>query len=193
MEAAFQGREPLLLADHPALDMLNSLAADNGAPLEFWNSDADVIHWLELTRLAAGDHAPHTNLPAGALLRSALHLRDVVRDLVTRRKAGKRLDVSELNAFLARGSSHLQLHAHSTGPQVERVYSMATAEGVLAPLAESAADLLAHADFELVRRCEGVDCVLWFYDRTKAHRRRWCAMSICGNRAKVAAFRERQA
>jgi predicted RNA-binding Zn ribbon-like protein len=42
-----------------------------------------------------------------------------------------------------------------------------------------------------VRRCEGVDCVLWFYDRTKAHRRRWCSMEGCGNRAKVARFRSR--
>ena len=65
-------------------------------------------------------------------------------------------------------------------------------EGVLAPLAEAAADLLANADFDLVRHCEGVDCVLWFYDRTKAHRRRWCSMQVCGNRNKVAGFRARR-
>ncbi|MEQ1718679.1 MAG: CGNR zinc finger domain-containing protein, partial [Hyphomicrobium sp.] len=26
----------------------------------------------------------------------------------------------------------------------------------------------------------------------KGHRRRWCSQTMCGNRAKVAAFRERQ-
>ncbi|HZD77839.1 MAG TPA: CGNR zinc finger domain-containing protein, partial [Acidobacteriaceae bacterium] len=60
------------------------------------------------------------------------------------------------------------------------------------PLAEAAAAFLATANFDLVRACEGVECVLWFYDRTKAHRRRWCSMGVCGNRAKIVRFRSRQ-
>lgn len=47
-------------------------------------------------------------------------------------------------------------------------------------------------DFNLVRKCEDSDCVLWFVDKTKAHRRRWCSMALCGNRNKVASFRQRQ-
>ncbi len=192
-EPASLPMEPILIADHVALDMLNSLAAQNGAPLEFWNTDRDILRWLELTHLVPAGHRPADSWHPGTLLRSAKQLRDVVRDLVVRRKAGKRLDFAELNAFLAKGASHLQLHAHAAAaPRLERVYSVSTPEALLSPLAESAAELLAHADFELIRRCEGQDCVLWFYDRTKAHRRRWCSMGICGNRAKVAAFRQRQ-
>lgn len=185
---------PILIADHAVLDMLNSLAAASGAPLEFWNSDRDVLHWLELTHLLPTHPKVAASWESGALLRAALRLRELVRDLVQRRKAGKRLDLSALNAFLAEGTSCLQLHAHaSRTPHIERIYSASTPEALLAPLAELAAELLAHADFDLIRRCEGQDCVLWFYDRTKAHRRRWCSMAMCGNRAKVAAFRERQA
>nr|WP_254214234.1 CGNR zinc finger domain-containing protein [Burkholderia multivorans] len=33
--------------------------------------------------------------------------------------------------------------------------------------------------------------MLWFLDRTKSHRRRWCSKALCGNRQKVAAFRRR--
>jgi predicted RNA-binding Zn ribbon-like protein len=43
-----------------------------------------------------------------------------------------------------------------------------------------------------VKRCEGAECTLWFVDRTKAHRRRFCSATACGNRDKVAAFRARQ-
>ncbi|MNR58262.1 CGNR zinc finger [compost metagenome] len=68
----------------------------------------------------------------------------------------------------------------------------ATAEQYLAPLAEMAAQLLVEGDFNLVRECEHPDCVLWFYDRTKSHRRRWCSMALCGNRHKVAEFRKRK-
>jgi len=185
---------PILIGDHAALDMLNSLAAADGAPLEFWNSDRDVLHWLELKGLLPAHHEVAASWKPGSLLGAALRLRELVRDLVVRRKAGKRLDPSALNAFLGEGASRLQLHAHSSRAfHIERVYSTSTPEALLAPLAEEAAELLAHADFNLIRRCEGQDCVLWFYDRTKAHRRRWCSMAMCGNRAKVAAFRERQA
>jgi predicted RNA-binding Zn ribbon-like protein len=67
-----------------------------------------------------------------------------------------------------------------------------TPESILATVAEAAADLLATADFELVKRCEDETCVLWFSDQTKSHRRRWCSMEICGNRNKVAAYRARR-
>ena len=44
----------------------------------------------------------------------------------------------------------------------------------------------------LIKRCAGTDCSLWFVDRTKAHGRMFCSAAACGNRAKVAAFRQRQ-
>ncbi len=41
--------------------------------------------------------------------------------------------------------------------------------------------------FKACLHCEWV-----FYDRSKNQSGRWCSMSACGGRAKVAAFRERQ-
>jgi predicted RNA-binding Zn ribbon-like protein len=75
---------------------------------------------------------------------------------------------------------------------IERNRPARSPEQLLAPLAEAAAEFLATADFSLVRACEGRACILWFYDRTKSHRRRWCSMQVCGNRHKVETFRERQ-
>lgn len=184
--------EPLFLADHPALDMLNTLAVMDAMPVEFWRTDADVLSWLEYQGLLAA--RPHVRWAQGALVASARRLRETVRELVVRRKVRRTpLGVEVLNTFLSKGSSRLELCGDgSKHLRVERRYAAVTPEALLAPLAESAAQLLAEADFNLVRRCEGQDCVLWFYDRTKAHRRRWCSMGLCGNRAKVAAFRQRQ-
>ena len=49
-------------------------------------------------------------------------------------------------------------------------------------------------DYEPARlkRCANPDCTMVFYDRGKNNRRRWCTMSLCGNRDKVARFRSRQ-
>jgi predicted RNA-binding Zn ribbon-like protein len=62
----------------------------------------------------------------------------------------------------------------------------------LVPIAESAAWLLEHGDPALVRRCGGPDCVLFFYDTSKNHSRRWCSMDACGGRAKAGAYYRRR-
>lgn len=180
--------EPLLLADHPVLDMLNTQARVDGVAHEFWRSDADVQAWLERT----GWEFPASRFAKGQLLTAALDLREAVRELVERRKSDGRASVEGLNRFLA-SPSQLRLHwPAGSEPRLERVRAAQTAEQYLAPLAEAAAHLLVEGEFNLVRQCEHPDCVLWFYDRTKSHRRRWCSMALCGNRHKVAEFRKRQ-
>jgi predicted RNA-binding Zn ribbon-like protein len=180
--------EPPLIADHPALDLMNTVATVDGAQMDFWQSDADVLRWL-VHRGLAGDE-PLPRWKTSALLAAARSLREMVRALVHQRKRGRPIDLTALNAFLAKSASYLQLRKEARGAlRLTRRYENATPEQLLAPLAESAAELLATGDFELVRSCDGTECTLWFYDRTKAHRRRWCSMAVCGNRHKVAAFR----
>jgi predicted RNA-binding Zn ribbon-like protein len=76
--------------------------------------------------------------------------------------------------------------------EVKHKYETDTPAQLLTQAAHAAAELIAAGNFDLIRKCEADDCVLWFYDRTKAHRRRWCSMAIGGNRHKVAKFRQRQ-
>ena len=115
-----------------------------------------------------------------------------IRLLVEKRKAGHRGDPAVLNRFLSGAQSHSRLvWKKARSLKIEKIRQKDTAEAILAPVAEAAADLLATADFRLVKRCEDDTCVLWFSDRTKSHHRRWCSMGICGNRRKVAAYRQR--
>ncbi|MGH8445660.1 MAG: CGNR zinc finger domain-containing protein [Solimonas sp.] len=184
------GHDPYRIADHPALDLLNTVASPEGAPVDFWQSDADVERWLEVLdpNTPSGGTAKR-----GALLNEARRLREAVRELVEQRKAGKRSDPAVLNEYLREAGSYAQLEWSRTGaPSLARVHAQGTPRARLGPLAESAAQLLADGDFTLVRCCEHPDCILWFYDRTKSHRRRWCNMATCGNRYKVAEFRKRQ-
>jgi predicted RNA-binding Zn ribbon-like protein len=62
---------------------------------------------------------------------------------------------------------------------------------LLIPPAQAVVRMLADGERGLVRNCEG--CTMWFYDHTKAHRRRWCSMALCGNRAKARGHRQRAA
>jgi predicted RNA-binding Zn ribbon-like protein len=61
----------------------------------------------------------------------------------------------------------------------------------LAPIARSMADLVSQGRRAEIKRCANPRCVLYFRDRSRAHRRRWCSMAVCGNRMKVAAHARR--
>ncbi|MDE1908885.1 MAG: ABATE domain-containing protein [Pseudomonas sp.] len=183
--------EPYVLADHPVLDMLNTRANVDGVPFEFWQGDADVERWL--VRLGWAEEGAVPVFEEGALLGAARGLREVIRVLLEQRKAGQQGDPAALNAFLRKAVSHPQLAWPAPGElRLERQRKVQTAEQFLAPIAEAAATLLVEGDFGLVRTCEHPECVLWFYDRTKGHKRRWCSMALCGNRHKVAEFRKRK-
>ncbi|HEY7210869.1 MAG TPA: ABATE domain-containing protein [Bryobacteraceae bacterium] len=180
---------PELIADHPALDFLNTLAKIDGTFADSLQGDQDVLTWLGHAGLPVPKDG---NYKRGRLLDCARGLRQTIRTAVERRKSGKPLDPHGLNEWLSQGRSYLKLVVDQAGEmRVNRRWKRNSAEQILAPVAEAAAELLATGDFKLVRRCEGAGCVLWFYDRTKSHQRRWCSMAACGNRNKVAVFRQR--
>jgi predicted RNA-binding Zn ribbon-like protein len=62
---------------------------------------------------------------------------------------------------------------------------------VLSAIARVAIDLLVSRAADL-RICESEGCGQVFLDDSRGHRRRWCSMTRCGNRAKATAFRERR-
>lgn len=62
---------------------------------------------------------------------------------------------------------------------------------VLWPVLRAAAKLATSPGLERVQSCPGEDCGWLFLDTSKAGRRRWCSMSICGNRMKTKRHRAR--
>ncbi|QWT19475.1 CGNR zinc finger domain-containing protein [Bacillus sp. NP157] len=176
---------PPILADQPALDLINTVVMENGESVDHLVSDAATAAWL--SRMTGGPVEASAGLGA-----RAVELREVIRQAVLARKRGVAVDVGHLNALTRQMSSHLELVAHGDSLRTERRYEGDASWRALAPLGEAALTLLAEGDFSLVRECEHDDCSLWFYDRTKSHRRRWCSMAMCGNRHKVSQFRKRR-
>lgn len=179
-----------MLGDHLAMDLLNTEARDEGLAVDFWQSDADVLQWL-----ARYDIAPAADgqaLADGELLNQAKALRALARRLVSAVKQQQQPDSSELNQYLQHFYSVPKLSVDADGKlHLSRNACLDMLGSLLGPVAEAVAQLLVEGDFALVRQCEHPDCVLWFYDRTKAHKRRWCSMALCGNRHKAAQFRKR--
>ena len=178
------------VGDNLAINFINTRRMVEGQLTDTLQSDSDVKAWLRRLEIpVAKGTLPFSD---GVLLQTARDLREIALAAVRDRKSGKKLSLVALNRFLADAPSHAVLTTDDArNIRVTRVYGKETVEAFMAPVAEAVADLLADGDFNFVRHCEGNACVMWFYDRTKGHHRRWCTSTGCGNRAKVAAFRAR--
>jgi predicted RNA-binding Zn ribbon-like protein len=180
----------LFVGGHAAIDFINTVHMVGGVLTDTLHSDDDIREWMARSELTPGGSS--TRWADGELLHAARQLRDIAVQGLESRKAKKRFPVAGLNAFLSHAVSYPQLVAEGSQSRIKRTYLARTPREFLAPVAEAVADLLANADFDVIRRCAGEKCVLWFYDRTKSHHRRFCSAALCGNRAKVSAYRARQ-
>ncbi|CAB3769639.1 CGNR zinc finger domain-containing protein [Paraburkholderia humisilvae] len=181
----------LTLSDHSVLDFINTAATDEMGSYEYLATDGHVVDWMKAHQFASTAVLPM--FEEGQLVHAARTLRDAIRHAMFQRKVGKRVNIEPLNAFLNLGQYRVTLARHANGRlHVTHEYDYATPEQFLAQIANAAAELLATGDFNLIRKCASEACSLWFHDRTKAHRRRWCSMTRCGNRLKVANYRARR-
>jgi predicted RNA-binding Zn ribbon-like protein len=138
--------------------------------------DALAAHWRERPRQAAG------------AFEEALALREAIYRIFGARAGGTSpavSDVKALNAALARAPTRDQLHRTREGfsGQVER--PRPEIAHLLAPVLWSAGDLLVGPKLAKVRACANEKCQWLFLDDSKSGTRRWCSMSMCGNRAKA--------
>jgi predicted RNA-binding Zn ribbon-like protein len=196
----------LFIADAPGLDFLNSVATPIDTPVDWLGDGEGLLGWLEQSRWVSDDVLASIRIRAipgeiDRLAAQARSLREWFRAFVQKHK-GRSLratDLAELeplNELLRRddGFSEIIAGAHDA-PAPFRLHATrrwASPETLLIPIAQSLAQLVCAEDFAYVKACEGASCTLLFADHTRGHARRWCSMSLCGNRAKQAAHRRRQ-
>lgn len=101
-------------------------------------------------------------------------------------------DLAILNRALAIALRHRQVIVNVDGFSWGWGEQPIALDRILWPIALSAAELLTSDNVAMVRQCAADDCGVIFLDTSRSHKRRWCSMQTCGNRAKVGRFRARQ-
>lgn len=177
--------------------------------LAFVNADAHasfdrLLAWMHAAGVVDADrHASMirraTLQPAAAAvaLVEARRLHAALRRLAERGASDaevRTVAAAEVNRVLGRSTGVRRLEATAAGGWRRTFATIGDAfAGVMLPVAESAADALVANEVARVRPCANPACGRVFLDTSRGARRRWCAMSGCGNRAKVRALRARRA
>lgn len=170
----------------------------NNLALDFLNSATTEINTEDLARWALGAGIIAEDKVDG--LRESLKedevghvvdFREQLRGMVEKLVSGRDISDSEMesiNKVLRHARRFAELDRGADGFVKKIEIEVASAGDLLVPIAESFVDLLCYGKLEYLRKCERPDCILYFYDTTKNHRRRWCSMAVCGNRAKASKF-----
>ena len=194
-----EARRFLFVGNHPCLDLINTQLIAKGEPRDLLESVDDLSLWLRQAKLLTASQAKIAkvhlhNEEAASLLERTKTLRATFRIVAERVAAGKAVPDSAIdttNQFLAQRLGYTELVRTEEGLK-RRFHSLATQQvELLAPLLESAADLLSSGGLCLIKKCANAACILYFLDTTKNHTRNWCSMQMCGNRMKVAAHYRR--
>ena len=128
-------------------------------------------------------------------LASAIQLREAISEIfyaLARKKPVPAAALAILNSHVQEAAQHLTLVLGKQGFAWKFDANSYDLFAPLWPIARDAGELLASERMEYVRACASKTCEWLFLDESKNHRRRWCDMTKCGNRAKVRRFYVRQ-
>lgn len=193
--------KPLFIGSHSAVDFLNTALEPGGEHIELIGNGKAFLDWLQAAGILDDEHAARLLRKLGAkgmdsAATEARKLREWARGWLARwRSAPTRdytVELEVLNKLLAKQAVRREVVRTKEGLTIVEQAPLDCADDLLALLAGHIAGLITQEDPALLKSCAGPACTLWFLDRTKAHRRLFCSAATCGNRAKVAAFRERQ-
>jgi predicted RNA-binding Zn ribbon-like protein len=185
------------IGNHLCLDLINTQIALGGQPVDLLGDFNDLISWFVQASVIDESKAKEVmesrRGEREAFVR-ALRFRAGLARMVERITKGKAVPqsvIADINDLLGHQSGYAELKRVRGGFEKRLRSGFSEPIQLLWPVAESACDLLCYADLSLIRKCENEECVLVFYDTTRNHSRRWCSMSACGNRMKVAAHYRR--
>ena len=171
---------------HCALELINTQAMVNCVLTDRLQNDAAVITWVEQTFMLKPAIAAKSL--KGDLLAGVLELRAMLQRYLSNYQLAKK-DMDTLNKALAHYQAYRQLVEKDGMVDSQQRIVIDTNETVIGLMADAVGELITQGDLALIRKCESDECVLWFYDTTKGHKRRWCSMATCGNRHKIRKFR----
>jgi predicted RNA-binding Zn ribbon-like protein len=183
----------LLVAGHPALDLVNTLdwRFRNDGAEELLKSYQDLLRFTEQSKLLTSAQTRRLR-GSDRALEGSKQLREALAEIFYARLDGGRPSAAAQRT-LERYSKAARLRQKLNWKQSPLEWEWPAAEHdpalPLWALAQSASDLMTSDAIDRVRACGNPECRWLFLDTSKNHTRRWCDMKLCGNRMKARRFK----
>lgn len=198
-----------LLGNHSCMDFVNTRKNRKGVRREMLKSFSDVLDWFqaagllneeERAKTVGWETSPQWSSSLNKITKSIITLRERLEDeLLYHVLQGNPLSpdfLTLLNEWLHSHKSYTEIvplqveeSEHKQTYRTQRlIMSEAGPEQLKSWIAELIVEFLCSQDLQWIHQCENPDCILFFYDNSKNHKRRWCSMKTCGNRMKAAEF-----
>ncbi len=166
------------------LDFAATLAARLRArPKDLLQQPGDLARWL----VAAGLSTARLKVTVQELKR-ARALREAFYRLALARARSRKFSDSDRTLLNRTAASP------TPAPRLEKngvTWAPADVTALLSAVARAGVELFGGPLGERIRQCSGEACALLFVDTSRSGHRKWCSMAGCGNKAKVAGFRDR--
>lgn len=196
-------RMPRRLGGLLCLDFTNTVDPRHGQQRhEYLTSYANLVMWSRSVALVSEDEEQLLLLEAEqhpAIAALTLQRAHMLREALYRifsacieKKAADKQDLEVLNVTLAEGMVRAMIRPALKGFSWTWSENQRDLDHMLWSIARSAAELLISQELTTIKECPGDDGCGWlFVDTSRNHRRRWCDMEECGNRAKTRRHYER--
>ena len=166
-------------------DFCNTVEYEVDSVDEALTDPAALAEWLAARGLVdAGTRADADDL------RAALALRERLRDLLeaAAHDASPGTAASELDRLAA--DLPLRLTFATGSPAL--LPAVPGVRGGLSAVLAAAATAVGEGTWERLKVCGRSSCRWVFYDASRNRSRHWCSMSVCGNKEKTQAYRQRR-
>lgn len=176
----------LFVGNNLAVDFVNTKFMGPHGVQDFLAAPKDLSDWLDQAGVRYSEPVTIQKLEQFRAFRDGL--KQMMDALIDEGSMPCEDEVALINSHLAHYKPSAHLALSSDGLSLEPLATSQTLDCVLGDIAHEAAHLFIDPKQSCLKKCASDQCVLLFSDTSKAKRRKWCSMEICGNRAKAANY-----
>jgi len=187
-----------LIGGDAALDFINTVTGRDQSPRDWLDSYMRLLEWAALVRLlpenilrALARRAKTQPKAAAAALTRAKVFRETLFALVTGIVSGSappKTTLALLRQHWIAGINAHELRFDDGHVVAELRNDAADFDLIASMIAYRMVEYVLPLPKDRLRICQGPNCSWLFIDSSKAGRRRWCDMAVCGNAAKSRRF-----
>ena len=195
----FRNRD--IIGGDPALDFVNTVTGRDQSPRDWLDSYARLLQWAAFVHLlpkrvlrALAKKAQKEPRAAAIALARAKVLREALFGLITRiisRRAPPKNALALLRQHWITGIKAHELRFGDGRVLIDFRKDALDFDLIASMIAYRMVQFVLPLPMDRLRICRGPNCSWVFIDSSKAGRRRWCDMAVCGNAAKSRRFYRR--